>query len=983
MKRAAIVVIALAGAVLALPARIYMRGDGATSRRLGLRWGVFVLALAVSGGIGMLHGAAGALIAAGPARQQAASAGASTSPGIQRKVFAAYGKLPLAFVRNAGRTDSHAHYVAQTSGASFAFTPTEARFAFTNGRKGLALELGFLGASQRAEPEGAMRLPGRVNHLLGNDPAKWRTNLPTYGEVVYRELWPGIDLAFRGNGRTLKYEFRLEPGADPADIRLAYRGAERLSLARTGALSIETGLGVLRDSRPVSYQLVAGKRVPVASRFVLARTGGAYSFAVGDYDSRLPLVIDPGLLYSTYLGGSGNDQALGVAVDGSGAAYVTGGTTSANLPTTAGAFDTSYNGSTDVFVTKLNATGSALLYSTYLGGSDFEHGRGVAVSAAGSAYVTGQTASTNFPTTAGAFDTSHNGGFDAFVTRLNATGSALVYSTFLGGSSFDAAVGIALDGPGSAHVQGETASTNFPTTAGAFDTSHNGGFDAFVTRLDATGSALVYSTFLGGSNSDFGRTIALDAAGSAYVTGGTESANFPTTAGAFDTSHNGNFDVYVTKLDATGSALVYSTFLGGGAFDLGTGIALDVAGSAYVTGRIDSANFPTTVGAFDTSYNGSTDAFVTKLNATGSTLVYSTFLGGSDSDIGHDLALDAAGNAHASGVTGSANLPTTAGAFDTSFNGVFDAFVTRLDAAGSALVYSTFLGGSNSDVGFGIALDAAGNVYVAGQTASTNFPTTAGAFDTSYNGGGEDAFVTKLSAAPVAVPATLTLSPPSATNAVGTSHTVTATVEDATGQPVEGVVVRFTVTGSVSASGECTTDANGQCSFTYQGPPLPGADVISAYADTDEDDTQDAGEPTGAAEKTWTLPASTEFCEVKITQGGWIVALNGDRASFGGNARVLEDGSVEGQENYQDHGPAQPRHVQSIELLAATCSDDLTTATIFGRATVDGGGDFLFRIDVTDQGEPGTNDSYGIVLSDGYVSGQQQLQGGNVQIHKS
>jgi hypothetical protein len=305
--------------------------------------------------------------------------------------------------------------------------------------------------------------------------------------------------------------------------------------------------------------------------------------------------------------------------------------------------------------------------------------------------------------------------------------------------------------------------------------------------------------------------------------------------------------------------------------------------------------------------------------------------------------------------------------------------VTKLTAAGAALAYSTYLGGSGVDYGFEIAVDGAGAAYVTGSTDSTDFPTTAGAFDTSSNGGG-DAFVTKLDPVGAAgTPATVTLTPPAAVNTVGTQHTVTATVSDATGGPVPGVSVLFSVQGSVSATGSCTTGANGQCSFTYTGPPLPGADAITAYADTDEDNTQDPGEPTGVATKAWVLPASTEFCEVKITQGGWIIALNGDRASFGGNARVEEDGTVKGEQNYQDHGPAQPRHVKSIELTAMTCSEDLTEGTIFGRATVDGSGDFVFRIDVTDQGQ---DDTYEIMMSDGYASGQQPLQGGNVQIHK-
>jgi hypothetical protein len=966
------------------------RRGSACSSRGGLRKRSFAGLTLVAIGLTALLGAAGSGFSAGAAREAAApkpSAGAA-----ERNALEAYGKLPLAFVRNVGQSDARVRYSAQASGASFAFTPREAVFAFTKGKRGHSLGLRFVGASKQVEPEGAAPLPGKVNYLLGNDPATWRTGLPTYGEVVYREVWPGIDLAFRGDGRALKYELRLAPGADPGAIRLAYRGQKRLSLGRSGGLRLDTSLGVLRDSRPVSYQVIDGRRVPVASNFVLGQNGD-YGFEVGRYDVRRPLVIDPGLLYSTYLGGSGVDAGGGIAVDGAGSAYVTGQTTSADVPTTVGAFDTTYNGGgSDAFVTKLNAAGSApLLYSTYLGGSGDDVGRGIAVDGTGSAYVTGFTSSGNFPTTVGAFDATYNGVTDAFVTKLNAGGSAPLYSTYLGGSAFDAGHGIALDGANSAYVTGFTHSGDFPTTPGGFDTTLDGPSDAFVTKLNPAGSApLVYSTYLGGSSEDIGFAIAVDGTASAYVTGSTRSIDFPTTVGAFDTSHNGNADAFVTKLTTAGSALLYSTYLGGSDFDSGRALAVDTFANAYVTGETQSTDFPTTPGAFDPTYNGGfNDAYVTKLNSAGSApLVYSTYLGGSDIDSGFGIAVDGAGSAYVTGFTGSTDFPTTPGAFDTTYNGgVADAYVTGLNAAGSApLLDSTYLGGSAGDIGAAIAVDSAGSAYVTGSTSSNDFPTTVGAFDTTYNGGFSDAFVTKLGEA-AGAPATLTLDPPADTNTVGETHCVTATVRDAVGNPVPGVTVRFSVptaaaTAASPSNGSDVTDADGEATFCYSAA-LPGEDVIHAFADTDEDGMQDADEPFGEATKTWILPPSTELCEVTITQGGWIIAANGDRASVGGNARVREDGSVDGHENYQDHGPAQPRHVQSIELTAVTCSEDLTAAAIFGRATVDGAGDFVFRIDVTDMGEPGSNDTYGITMSDGYASGQQRLQGGDVQIHKS
>jgi len=674
--------------------------------------------------------------------------------------FAAYGKLPLSFVRNAGQLDRRVHYSAQAAGASFFFTRKEAVYSFPQNKKpSLALRLRFVGANRNVAIRGERLAPGRVNYLLGNDPSKWHTGLRTYQRVVYRNLWPGVDMAFAGRGGELKYEFLVRSGARVRDIRLAYRGAKRLSLDGAGNLLLRTPAGVRTDTRPASYQLVAGKRVPVRSSFALDRRGAGYGFALGrGYDRRYPLVIDPGLVYSTFIGGDGT-SGIGIAVDRAGSAYVTGRTSSTNFPTTAGAFDRTYNGGyyDDAFVTKLSATGAALLYSTYLGGSGKDQGFGIAVDGAGSAYLTGDTDSEDFPTTARAFDRTLNGYDDAFVTKLDASGAGLVYSTYLGGENGDGGAGIALDGAGSAYVTGTTPSYEFPTTAGAFDTTYNGPYydDAFVTKLSASGAALVYSTYLGGSNyaggigDDQGVGIALDGAGNAYLTGQTNSRNFPTTVGAFDTTYNEGDDAFVTKLSANGAGLFYSTYLGGRGYDRSRGIALDDAGSAYLTGltgsQTGSPGFPTTAGAFDTTYNGGDyDAFVTKLDASGAVLVYSTYLGGSPNlgqsgdDQGFGIAVDGAGNAYLTGWTVSGDFPTTAGAFDTTWSEGHDGFVTKLGASGAALLYSTYLGG-NGTSGVDIAVNGAGSAYLTGH-AGLDFPTTAGAFDTTSN----DGFVTKL-----------------------------------------------------------------------------------------------------------------------------------------------------------------------------------------------------------------------------------------------
>ena len=904
-----------------------------------------------------------------------------------------YGQLPLNFEANVGQIDPQVDFIARGSGYTLFLTPREAvlRLASASSttddwRKdhssatGAVLRMKFVGSAGKPRVSGQEELPGKVNDFIGKDPGRWRTGISTYAKIAYQNLYPGVDLVYYGNQQQLEYDFIVRPGTDPEIIAFNFEGAGQPEVDAQGELVLHAGSGEIRQRKPLIYQEVDGVRHEVTGGYKL-KDRNTVGFQLADYDASKPLVIDPVLVYSTFLGGTLNNQAGDITVDASGSAYVTGFTQSSDFPTTVGAFDTTHNGGVDdVFVTKLNPTGSALVYSTFLGGSGEDFGFGIAVDTAGSAYVTGQTFSANFPTTVGAFDTTFDGNIDAFVTKLNPAGSALVYSTLLGGSSSDFGRGLAVDISGSAYVTGATFSPNFPTTVGAFDTTYNGNneSDAFVTKLNSAGSGLVYSTFLGGSDGDFGfGGIALDVSGSAYVTGFTFSPNFPTTVGAFDTTHNGSVDAFVTKLNLSGSALVYSTFLGDSDNDAGLGIAVDTSGSAYVTGQTQSPNFPTTVGAFDTTHNGEFDAFVTKLNPSGSApLVYSTFLGGSLSDFGNDITVDTSGSAYVTGSTQSLNFPVTIDAFDNTLSGSVNAIVTKLNPSGSVLVYSTFLGGNSVDAGRGIALDTFGSAYVTGDTISADFPTTVGAFDTTHNGP-IDVFVTKLST--IDLPAVLNLDPLAATNPVDSQHCVTATVRDASGNPVPNVVVRFQVMGSVNTNGSATTDSNGQATFCYFGPPLPGADTITAYADNNNNNVQDPGEPGGMAIKTWVLPITTPLCE--ITNGGWIIADNGDRATFGGNAKANESGETRGQQEYLDHGPVQRLKMNSINVLAVVC-DGSSRASIFGQATINGSDMFNYRINVQDQGGPGRGQDTYQLLIDGYNSGELILRGGNVQIRR-
>jgi hypothetical protein len=509
---------------------------------------------------------------------------------------------------------------------------------------------------------------------------------------------------------------------------------------------------VVRNVAPADFdvQQKGGRRMP-----------GQHSFPRGLVVALMTLLLAglaapvqasaTALEFSTFLGGHDFDLGEDVAVDGAGNMYVLSASESKNFPVTSGAFDKKLDGF-DAVVSKLDPTGSELIWSTFLGGSAAECSPGcsLAVDASGAVYVAGTTGSADFPTTPGAFDTTHNGDFDAFVAKLDPSGGALVYGTFLGGAGHDLGFEIAVDDAGAAYVAGGADAGGFPTTPGAFDTTHNGETDAFVAKLDPSGGALVYSTFLGGADEDdaFGG-LAIDATGAAYVGGETQSVDFPATAGAFDPTFNGVSDAFVTKLDPSGGALEYSTFLGGGSFEFSLDVQVDAGGAAFVAGDTRSADFPTTPGAFDTTHGGSDefDGFVAKLNPGGGSLAYSTFLGGAGFERAAGIALPGDGTAVVTGSTGSPEYPVTAGGFDQTLDGVADAFVTTLEAAGSGLVDSTFLGGSSSDVGTAVGLADTGAIHVTGGTLSADFPTTPGAFDTRFNGKGAveaDAFATKL-----------------------------------------------------------------------------------------------------------------------------------------------------------------------------------------------------------------------------------------------
>jgi hypothetical protein len=561
--------------------------------------------------------------------------------GANLQVSESYGRLPLSFEVNRGQAPASVRFISRARGSSLYLTSDEAVLvlktpspqntenqlktspsedaqhgsaATSAGPETVSLGMKLLGSNRKADIEPSGQLPGVSNYFIGNDPSKWQTGVPTYGRVTYRSVYPGVNLAYHGDGRQLEYDFTVAPDVGPGVIRLSFSGALGLKIDKNGDLLLRLRSGEVRQLKPHIYQEVNGEQREVDGGYML-RGKRIVGFRIAEYDKTKPLVIDPVFSYSTLLGGTSFDQANAIAVDAMGHAYVTGTTTSFNFPTTVGAYSTTYANQSDVFVTKFDPTGSSLFYSTFIGGSSSDTGNAIALDSAGDAFITGATSSTNFPTTNGAFQTVLNGFQNAFVTELNSTGSALVYSTFLGGSNNSSSgSGIAADSSGSAYVTGNTSASNFPTTNGAFQTTMASfSQDAFITKFNTSGTALVYSTYLGGTSTDQASAIAVDSSGNAYVTGSTGSSNFPTTMGAFQTTFGGPVnsccfgffgDTFVTKMNSTGTALVYSTFLGGSGADGGFGIALDSSGNAYIAGATNSNDFPTTPGVFKAANHG-------------------------------------------------------------------------------------------------------------------------------------------------------------------------------------------------------------------------------------------------------------------------------------------------------------------------------------------------------------------------------------------
>lgn len=704
----------------------------------------------------------------------AAGSDKTRGPVVSAQAREAFAKRPISFEPNHGQTDACVRFLARGHGYTLFLMPTEAVFSLRASgadRKGPTLNdravvrIAFIGANPDARMDALEKLPATVNYFIGNDPARWHAGVPTYGKVTYSGLYPGVDLVYYALQERLEFDFIVAPGADPGTITLGFAGADELVLDPQGDLVLQTGAGQIRLQKPRVYQEVNGARQEIAGRYEL-KAPFRVGVQVAQYDAARPLVIDPVLVYSTFLGGSSDpwsnqDSAYGIAVDGAGFAYIAGATSSTDFPTASPAQAVYGGGTFDAFVAKFDPRGT-LIYSTFLGGSIHDTAAAIAIDADGRAYVTGFTSSPNFPTV-NPFQPAKNGTNDGFVAILNLSGAALLYSTYLGGSGGEAPRGIALFSKllsksvpplpirPLVYVTGNTNSTNFPIKS-AFQPAIGGvQDDAFLTILDPSkppASQLVYSTYLGGTLQEDSRAIAIDPGGNAYLTGGTTSTNFPT-KNAFQPKSRGSWEVFLTKIDPSkppAGQLVYSTYLGGTLQDYSYAIAVDAGGSAYVTGYTFSTNFPTK-NPFQPANAGAADAFVTKIDPAkppASQLVYSTYLGGTALEQGRGITLGAGGTVVVTGDTTSPDFPTVA-PLQPANQGGYDVFVVKLALAqppAAQLIYSTYLGGTYNDFGFGIARDSLGHVFVAGATGSPTFPTK-NAWQ-SVKGAGIDAFVTKI-----------------------------------------------------------------------------------------------------------------------------------------------------------------------------------------------------------------------------------------------
>jgi hypothetical protein len=786
---------------------------------------------------------------------QAHAAPASrTSSSISASVIEHYKQFPLSFEPNVKQTNNaDVKFLARGNGYILFLTGKDAVLSMGKDPKSnTVLRMSLLGSNANPSVSGMEELPGKSNYFIGNNPEYWRTNIPNYRKVSEHDIYPGIDLVYYGTQRQLEYDFVIAPGSSPSKIQIAFSGARNLHTDANGDLLLSAaGKDDVRLHKPVAYQQIGNEKQLVAANYVL-NGKDRVAFSIGNYDQSHPLIVDPILAYSTYLGGSGIDGANAIALASDNTAFVAGSTFSSNFPTIHALQGNRGGGPDfpqDAFVSKISSDGSALLYSTYLGGSNRDIANGITVDNSGNAFVIGTTLSGDYPATTNSFNplcggdgacgkTWNPGGFivtNAFVTKLNAAGTALDYSTFFGEYENVSGRAIAVDVNGNAYITGYTTDNfvptvvitppaqpppPFPISATAFQPIYGGGStNAFVAKIDATGTTALYSSYLGGEIEDVAYGIAVDASANVYVTGLTYSAAFPTTPGAIQTTFGGAGDAFVSKVNPGGTALLYSTYLGGSGLDQGNGIALDGAGNAYVAGVTNSAAFGFTPAGFQTAYAGQGDGFTAKLT-TGGALSYFTYLGGTKADAATGIAVDSTANVYITGSTVSTDFPTAGAVFQPAYGGGnADSFVAKLDPTGKTLVYSSYLGGTNTELATGIAVDPNGSAYVTGQTCSEDFPLANPLQDVP--GGNCDAYVAKISilAGFALNPAGLVF-PAQSLNTTSSTQTVTVTNGDSA-QTISSIAISGTNAADYSETTTCGSSlaVGATCTITVSFTP--------------------------------------------------------------------------------------------------------------------------------------------------------------------
>jgi hypothetical protein len=679
-----------------------------------------------------------------------------------------FGQVPLHFELNQGQASQDVRFVSRSNGRALLLKQNETQLVLANkkNKQPDVLKMKLEGANDNLTVEGLDELQGRTNYFIGDDPNEWQKAVPTYKRIKYSNVYDGVDLVYYGNQRELEYDFIVAPNTNPDVIKLNFENAEDITIDANGDLILKIGNHTIRQHAPIAYQEINGQKQEVSSQWSLTKVPSSkfqvlsleqtatdngqrttdnfiIKFDVGNYDQTKPLIIDPVIVFSSYLGGSAGDDlftieaGFSVKVDSSGNVYVAGITPSADFPTQS-PHQPASGGNYDAFITKLNPSGSALLYSTFFGGSDEDRIYSIALGANNEMFVAGYTYSTNFPTMT-PYQSSNRGLNDGFIARFTASGT-LNYSTYIGGTNQDSANFIKNEGSNIVAFAGSTSSTNFPT-ASPLQPNNAGNTDFFAGKLNLTTNTLIFSTYFGGASSDsmIFSSGAMDSSGNVYIAGVSNSFDFPTTPNAFQTENNGSDDAVVTKINSSGNSMIYSTFVGGNLIDSADALAVDSNGNAYITGFTRSANYPLR-NAVQPQLRDP-DAFVTKLNSSGTALIYSTFLGGLNLERGSGITADANGNCYVTGRSNSGDFPVKRAVRPP--RGLDDAFVSRFNRDG-ALVFSTLLGGNANDYGYAIAADNNNNAYVTGR-ATRNFFTTTGAFQRTL-GGQADAFVTKINA---------------------------------------------------------------------------------------------------------------------------------------------------------------------------------------------------------------------------------------------